>query len=299
VMANYCDAGAQTIWAGLMHRETVRLSISPPTDTSTPPDDILTQKSQFVHGFPAATASSTDAEFSAFTAALKEAKTNPPLNMVEEEDTTPTLLQRRLSRPAEALSPPSIVLNDDDPAWPPTTRAELSPVPAANKLYAGHTPLLPPAAALSPTQETQESEDYFGQVAAVAAAQQQAAKDDDARTPDADESLKGALTLPFNPVDGTDEYIELDQLDAVLSKIARQQAILRGSVPQAPASQIKRDSAVDSGATDDGQPLSQTVSAELKKPKTYVKDGIVFKTGKTNFELPWGIAPKRDHRGSI
>tara|TARA_R110002003_G_scaffold40_11_gene2741 strand:+ start:29304 stop:30287 length:984 start_codon:yes stop_codon:yes gene_type:complete len=327
---------------------------------------MITEKSQFVHGYPVA-ASTDSAEHSVFVDAVVESRDTPTTTTAQipmaqppivdrgqlpqaepfrlegggDGDIPPSssVLQKRLSRPPPAPSSlPSFAFNDDGPASPPTTRAVLSPLPEANRMYAGHTPLFPPTAR-SPTQEAQEPDDYFGQIAA--AARKQAAKDDNTGTPDADEGLQGALTLPANPVDGTDEHIELEELDKVLSKIARQQAVLRGdgededelnSIPerkqmqkqkqraesessanakadpsalagpgiQAPAPQIKRDSKVDSSeANDDGQPLSQTTSADSRKPKTYVRDGIVFKADTTNFELPWGVPRKKFHRGSI
>ncbi|KAH7065974.1 hypothetical protein BKA63DRAFT_168371 [Paraphoma chrysanthemicola] len=305
-MTNYKDAASQTIWLGLTQRDDVRLVISPPHDTNTPPDEMVTEKLQLDY----LNSSLKSAEENASPQASAQNSELQP-SMIEgsqPQQIQPSQMESEGENHATRLidvahgSLPSFALNDDDPASPPPTHAILSPPPEANRRFAGHTPLFPP------TQDTQDPEDYFG-----AAAFEQAVHDDgDARTPDADEALQGALTLPANPVDGTAEHIELDALDKVLSKIARQQAILRGddedvleplqergqsrrgqqkqradseptasatTVPSAharsstilerqPLPGIKRDSAVaSSDASSDGHPLSQTTSEDSRNMK--------------------------------
>ncbi|KAH7067820.1 hypothetical protein FB567DRAFT_256365 [Paraphoma chrysanthemicola] len=305
-MTNYKDSASQTIWQGLTQRDDVRLVISTPHDTNTPPGETVTDKLQLDHlnSSPEPAEDNASPTTSAQTSERQPSVTEEsqpqqiqPSQMESEEENHAT----RLIDIAHG-SLPSFALNDDDPASPPPTHAILSPPPEANRRFAGHTPLFPP------TQDAQDPEDYFG-----AAAFEQAVHDDgDARTPDADEALQGALTLPANPIDGTAEHIELDALDKVLGKIARQQAILRGddedvleSLPEQrnsrrgqqkqradseptarattipsmyagastilerqPLPGIKRDSAVaSSDASSDGHPLSQTTSEDSRKMK--------------------------------
>jgi hypothetical protein len=260
-MANYVDAGSQTIWAGLMQRETVRpdILLSPPRDTTTPPDEMMiTEKSQFVHGIPSIT---------------------QPQHKHQDPAATMSLLERRLNR--VGLDPhmvlPSSELNDEVPRSPPPTQALLSPLPEANKRHAGHTPLIPRALSPAPEAEAPLENEH------------QTMKDGTA-TPDVDEALTGALTLPSNPVDGAEDHIELDALDHVLSKIAKQQATLRGEGldDDEPEPKAQPTSALIDTA-EDGLRLSRKGSADSRRSgATEEYDGVILKSPPSNFGAPLG-----------
>jgi hypothetical protein len=268
-MAPYSDAGTQTKWAGLMQQETVRPDtlLSPPRDTTTPPDEMITGKPQFMHGIPS----------------IDEPYHTPPPNRAPPPL---SLLERRLNR--AGLNPhislpdsslPASELNDEVPMSPPTTRALLSPLPEANKRHAGHTPLIPRA--LSPEPEAHPEP-------AAEKAPAQPVVPEKAATPDLDEALTGALTLPANPIDGTADHIQLDALDHVLSKIAKQQATLRGEFDDddEPKTDAKTE-VVDSTAN--GLPLSRKGSAESHKSgATEEYDGVILKSPPSNFGAPLG-----------
>jgi hypothetical protein len=263
----YVTTGTQTEWAGLMQRETVRpdIFLSPPPNTTTPPDEMITEKAQFMHGFPAIA--------------------SPP-HVLEPTAPSTSLLERRKNRaglnPHIPLPPAEIAsheLNDEVPRSPPTTHALLSPLPEANKRHAGHTPLIPRA--LSPAMEVSD---------ASLAPVQASKADDRVATPDADEGLTGALTLPTNPIDGSDDrHIGLNQLDQVLSKISRQQAELRGEFPDEPAKLSSPTVKVMDMSNEDGVPLSRKGSADsYRSGMTEELDGVILKTPPSNFGAPFG-----------
>ena len=268
-MANYVDVGTQTKWAGLMQRETVRPQtlLSPPPDTSTPPDDMLTEKSQFMYG------------------GIVPSIASPELH--QDDQTTPTasssLLERRRNRAGlDAridLPSASDALNDEVTYSPPPSNALLSPIPEANKRHAGHTPLIPRS--LSPEREP-----------ALAGEQPNAQQtaDDGNATPDADQGLKGALTLPTNPVDGAQEdHIGLETLDQVLNKIAKQQKILRGEFDDEPEKEPKEKPRMDSVEVgEDDLPLSRKGSADSRRSNTEEVDGVILKSPRSNFGAPLG-----------
>ncbi|KAF1917225.1 hypothetical protein BDU57DRAFT_513360 [Ampelomyces quisqualis] len=274
-MAKYIDAGTQTKWAGIMQRDTVRPDIprAPPLDTTTPPDDMITQKEQHFYGIP----SIRQPTFSVPNAA-------PP---------APSLLERRQNRvgltPHIPLPPntlpsdlPPSELHDDVPRSPATTHALLSPLPEANKRHAGHTPLIPRA--LSPEPEA------AAEMAQQEAARQEAAEDRVA-TPDLDEALSGALTLPSNPVDGAADHIELDALDKILGKIAKQQTTLRGEFDDEDSKPEPKTSpkAETVDTTEDSLPLSRKGSADSRRSgATEEVDGVILKSPPSNFGAPLG-----------
>jgi len=262
-MANYVHASTQTKWAGLMQRDNVRpdaLVLSPPlSNTPTPPGDVmLTQKPQFMYGGAIPTIA------------------KPPTPDDHPTSPTQTLLERRrnlLGLDARLDMPTaSHKLNDEVPFSPPTTHALLSPIPEANKRHAGHTPLIPRS--LSPEPER---------------AQEQAADDDDY---DRDEGLKGALTLPSNPTDGTDDeqHIGVLALDKVLRKIEKQQKTLRGEFdddePATDVDATPRSNSVDAAVED--LTLSRKGSADSRRSNTEEFDGVLLKTPPSNFGAPFG-----------
>ncbi|KAL5114577.1 hypothetical protein ACEQ8H_007546 [Pleosporales sp. CAS-2024a] len=270
-MPRYVDAGSQTDWAGLTRQEYVRPDMlrSPPRCTTTPPDDMLTLKPQFVYGTPPVDELVVQA--------------SPP-HMLQPINRTPSLQARRQNRAAVHLHislPPAPVaphaLDEEGPASPPTTHALLSPLPDANKLHAGHTPLI----LRSPSPEADASH------APLAAPH--AAAEDGVATPDADQGLTGALTLPANPGDGTDDgHIVLHELDHVLSKISRQQAELRGEFDHEPDKPASPEPEETHDSADHAQPLSRKGSTDSQHSSVEVVDGVRLKTPPSNFGAPLG-----------
>jgi hypothetical protein len=262
-MANYVSTGTQTEWAGLTQRDIPRpeFFLSPPRDTTTPPDDMITDKVQLVHGVPHILQPVSPPSASLLERRQNRAGRNPYISL-----------------PAAKIA--SHELNDEVPLSPPTTRALLSPLPEANKRHAGHTPLIPRA--LSPEPD-------------AAVVEEQAAAEDKVATPDLDEALSGALTLPTNPVDGSDEsHFGLDALDKVLSKIERQQKELRGEFEDdTPAKSNPSPELVD-GTTEEGLPLSRKGSADsYRSVASRDYDGVILKSPPSNFGLPLGSLKKQ------
>jgi hypothetical protein len=267
-MPDYVHASTQTRWAGLMQKDTVRpdaLFLSPPKDTPTPPDDMLTQKPQFMYGGAVPT--------------IKPP--SPQEHILPSTPPTSTLLERRrnllgLNARIELPRVPH-ELNDDVPFSPPTTHALLSPLPEANRRHAGHTPLIPRS--LSP-----EPEKLAAALATVA---------DDNMTPDLDEDegLKGALTLPSNPMDGTQDpnHIGLEALNEVLGKISKQQRTLRGEFDDDDEPDVKAAPRIDSiDAALEDLSLSRKGSADSRRSNMEEVDGVLLKQPPTNFGAPFG-----------
>lgn len=259
----YRDAATQTLWAGLMQRTSVRpeLLLSPPKDTTTPPDEMLTEKEQF-HDIPSFPATQS---------------TRPKENNGLGYNLSPksTLLERRKNHPGliAPIAMPETGFSDEVPLSPPPTHAVLSPLPEANIRHAGHTPLRQP----SPPVE--------GESAGTVTAKQIAEPVDADRiaTPDEDVGLNGALTLPTNPVDGAEDHIGLDALDSVLSKIAKQQAILRGEFDEDDDKKAKEE---EPEPVEEDLALSRKGSADSRKSE--VVDGVLLKTPPSNFGAPFG-----------
>ena len=253
-MAHYVDAGTQTVWAGLSKGGLVRpdfLLTAP--DTTTPPDDMLTQKSHMPDMLP---------------------RLDQPYQRHKPTASTgPSLLERREKRPGlpTRISLPSSELDDEVLPSPPPTQAALSPLPAANKLHAGHTPLLPRAR--SPVQDEEE------QVSRTPTIDE----DDQSASPQEDEALEGPLILPTNPVDGAGDRIALDVLDEELNKLAREQerfSKLKDAPEPAP---IKVPD-------EDELSLSQKSSADSRASNIETFDGVLLKSPPLNFGMPLGQA---------
>lgn len=201
-MPNYVDAETQTVLSGLTRGDFVRpeFLFSAP-ETSTPPDEILTEKGQ-----PASLSTGDSAQ--QLSDPPQQQSSQLPLQ--PKEPSTSSLLERRQNRP-KLPARISLPLDDEVPRSPPPTQAVLSPLPVANRLHAGHTPLLP----LSPVLDELE---VMAQAAPVEEEEDQTA------TPQQDEALHGPLILPTNPVDGAAENnITLDELDDALSRLAAEQ----------------------------------------------------------------------------
>lgn len=257
-MANssYVDKGSQTIWAGLT-RQSIRPEIlySPPKDTSTPPAEMVTEKSQFPNGIPSITESHYDGQ-------------NKPMS---------TLLERRKNHPGliSKIPLPASEFSDDVPLSPPPTHALLSPLPEANRRDAGHTPLIPRALSPSDSEVQEERESQPGH--------KQRTEGDRSATPDADRGLKGPLTLPSNPLNGAPDNFGIQELDQVLNKIAKQQATLRGGFGDEPK---KSSSAVADPEMDEETVLQRRRERSARGSGTV--DGVSLKSPPSNFGAPMG-----------
>jgi hypothetical protein len=133
--------------------------------------------------------------------------TGPTISKTDMNNiTSPTLLLRRKKRPSMVarISMPksafeNIRFDVENPASPPPTEAVMSPLPAANRLHAGHTPIIPRARSPLPQDES------------------------DPPSPVADQPLSGPLFLPPQPGDGAEDAIPLTVLDAELERLRLEQ----------------------------------------------------------------------------
>lgn len=257
--------------------------------TSTPPDEPLTKKEQCIDGLPSISPSEQRGQ----------PQTPPPAREQTRAMSTSPLLSRRQNRPSFVphIDMPSpeiraiVTLDDDVPVSPPPSALVLSPVPEANKRFAGHTPLFPrspspdmprkqPPQHLNPTAnpivperlismpvhelivEPDPSED--------ANKEPQLENDSQSTTPREDVGLTGPLTLAPNPGDGSQDTILLSALDLELSRIAQEQQRVEG-------------------AAEDGQPLSRQGSADSRTSEVRPVDGVTLKkTVPLNFGAPLG-----------
>ena len=268
---------------------------SPYPDTSTPPDEPLTSKAQCVADLP-----------SILPAKQRGQPQTPPHSKESSREEVPTmstspLLSRRQNRPdfVPHIDLPSIdfsspemqalgTIDDEVQVSPPPSALVLSPVPEANKRFAGHTPLFPrspspdmprrqpPGRHLNPIVpeklqslpahellvEPDSSEDTDTEA--------QPGKESQSATPQKDIGLTGPLTLAPNPGDGSQDNILLSALDEELSRIARQQARI-------------------DGAAEDDQPLSRQGSSDSRTSEVRLVDGVILKkTVPLNFGAPLG-----------
>lgn len=291
-MANYVDASSQTEWAGLMQKKIVRPEalFSPYPNTTTPPDEPLTNKEQCLDDLP----SISPAE------RRGQPQTPPQLKEAQREKvptmSTSPLLERRQNRPnfVAHIDMPSPemralgTLDDEVPVSPPPSALVLSPVPEANKRFAGHTPLFP----RSPSPDTPKKQPPGRHLNPIvpeklqslpvheliveqdpgedADTEPQRDEESQAATPQEDISLTGPLTLAPNPGDGSQDTILLTALDEELGKIAQQQQRL-------------------DGAAEDGQPLSRQGSSDSRTSEVTPVDGVTLKkTVPLNFGAPLG-----------
>lgn len=221
---NYVDKSVQTIISGL----TKHAAQTPPAlaglETTTPPEDM-------------------------------EAKDMQNRN----NNAAPSLLVRRKQRASfvtHITLPPSD-FDEEGSHSPPPTQTVMSPLPAANKLHAGHTPIIPRS--LSPLRMQEHSRES---------------------SPDIDEPLSGPLTLPALPGDGAEERIELKVLDAELEKIANAQS--RDDTPSPPTEANEPQRCRKASSTDTRRRQS-TDDVE-------VVDGVILKKPRMNMGAPLGQA---------
>lgn len=261
-------------------------------NASTPPQEPLTNEEQCVADLP--TISPAEQRGQPHT---------PPQSKEPSQEDVPTmstspLLSRRHNRPAfvpriDLPSPklPQFVPQpfvDEVPASPPPSAIVLSPVPEANKRFAGHTPLY----AGSPSQSTPKTQPPSHHLQPIvpealqslpvheliveqdpsedADTEPQPEEESQAVTPQGDIALTGPLTLAPNPGDGTSDNIVLSVLDKELSKLAQLQER-------------------EVGATENYQPLSRQESSESRTSEHQPVDGVIFKkTVPMNFGAPLG-----------
>lgn len=239
-MAPYADAGTQTIIAGLANNPSpVPTILTHHSDATTPPDEMP---------------SKADLQLPA-----------NPFDMEDDRNVSPALLLRRKNRPlmVTRISLPPREYVDEPPLSPPPTRGIMSPLPAANTLHAGHTPIVPRSR--SPLQ-TFDSPDGSGQ-----------------SSPQQDDGLSGPLTLPALPGDGSNDRIELAVLDAELEKIAhaRERETKRQSETNSP---------VPIGQTSSVEKSTTASSRRSSENEVEVVDGVILKKAKWNMGAPLGQA---------
>ncbi|KAH6625597.1 hypothetical protein C7974DRAFT_312693 [Boeremia exigua] len=264
-MSKYVDASSQTEWAGLMQKNIVRpealFAPAPIPDTSTPPAEPLTNKEQCVADLP--TISPAEQRGQPHTPPQSN---NSSQGEVPAMSTSP-LLARRQNRPDDfvpylnlpAPDLPAIApspLDNQAPMSPPPSALPLSPVPEANRRFAGHTPLY----AGSPLQEMRQPPD--------ADTEPQMETESQSTTPQRDVGLTGPLSLAANPGDGSQDTILLSALDEELERVAREQARVDGTadVHRLPSRQGSADSRSSDVQPVDGVILKKTVPMNFGAP---------------------------------
>ncbi|KAF2657240.1 hypothetical protein K491DRAFT_691256 [Lophiostoma macrostomum CBS 122681] len=238
-MPDYVDKSAQTTIAGLA-KHPVPIPPILVDQSTTPPEDTQDKNlSQPPHN-----------------------EATLPASMMEtaNPDASPSMLLRK-KRPnlvARISLPPSGLDNTDAPPSPPPTQAVLSPLPANNRLHAGHTPIKP-GRSLSPlppgSDQSRES----------------------TPEPEQDASLEGPLMLPALPGDGSEDRIELKALDTVLERIASEQGTYEQTVTESGPSQ-----SADAGGHGSRQGSTDS--------QVEVVDGVRLKPPRMNMGAPLGQA---------
>lgn len=300
-MTGYVDASSQTEWAGLMQKNIARPDALYPS-TDTPPDEPLTDKEQCRCVASLRTKSPAEQQGEPHT---------PPRSQEQSQEEVPTmatspLLARRQNRPDFVphidLPPPqhqprvfdTNPLDDEVPASPPPSGLILSPLPEANKRFAGHTPLYAGSPKLERPKRQLQGRNLQPIVPERIASlpihelivEQDPLEDADTEplpqsasqsaTPQQEDiGLTGPLTLAPNPGDGSQDTILLSALDNELSKIARQQA---------------RENSITSTTTTSSEvPISRQESTESRTSEPRPVDGVIFKkTVPWNFGAPLG-----------
>lgn len=249
-MAHYVDKAVQTHIEGLTRDPDARpAALCPPTDTTTPPAETVVQKLQLHTGDPP-TISKTD-----------------PSPDADDTNMSPSQVFSRKNRPrlVARISLPAFEFDAETPLSPPPTHAVLSPLPAANKLHAGHTPIIPRA--LSPIQHYKSS---------------------GPSTPDQEEGLSGPLTLPPQPGDGAEDTIPLNVLNAELEKLRIEQEMEeRQKGPTAVVSDLSPElnRLSTKSSENEGSQRSRKSSDDV-----VVVDGVILKKPKMNLGAPLGQA---------
>lgn len=227
---------------------------------------------------------------------------------------TSPLLERRQNRPkfvahidmpSPELRASIEELDDEVPVSPPPSALVLSPLPEANKRFAGHTPLyvgspndtskentpkrepagrfdihpiVPEKLRSLPISELIVEQDPSEDADTERDTDQQP-EESPSLTPQEDVGLTGPLTLAPNPGDGTQDNILLSALDNKLSDIAQERE----------ASLARLAQQQHQPAAEEGQPLSRQGSADSRASEVPGIDGVTFKkTVPMNFGAPIG-----------
>lgn len=263
-MDRYVSRGCQTDIHGLCHDPApLPLPLVSPqpaantaaanniTGTPTPPDDAALDKTRFPDPDPPIMSSTvpSHAEHAEQHSYNYAASTMQP-SMLLKRKTRPALVTR-ISLPGPTT------LDDENPRSPPPTEALMSPLPAANTLHAGHTPIIPRALSPLPPSSGPSSP--------------------------ADEALAGPLTLPPQPGDGTEDTIPLHVLDAELEKLR---------LAQERSTSERSDSAEpdESHEDDAAPPTARTARENRRSPTDEVVDGVILKKPRMNMGAPLGQA---------
>ncbi|KAF1925630.1 uncharacterized protein M421DRAFT_7657 [Didymella exigua CBS 183.55] len=316
-MANYVEASTQTEWAGLMQKNIVRPDVCSPAafpNTSTPPDEPLTSKKQ----------QRVDDLASISPAEQRgQPQTPPPSNRparnhVSTMSTSPLLARRQnrpnfvahIDMPSPEMRATVEALDDEVPVSPPPSALVLSPLPEANRRFAGHTPLyvgspsdrfkenifkrqppgrldiqpmVPEKLQSLPVHELIVEQDVGEEADAARDEELQPGEVSPSRMSQEDVGLTGPLTLAPNPGGGAQDNILLSALDSRLSQVAQEQA-----AALAKAGQQQQQQHVD-GAAEDGPPLSRQGSADSRVSEAPGVDGVILKkTLPLNFGVPIG-----------
>ncbi|CAI6334482.1 unnamed protein product [Periconia digitata] len=173
----------------------------------------------------------------------------------------PAKLLRKQNRPRleTRISMPEVTRSEfETPLSPPPTQVAMSPLPAANRLHAGHTPIIPRARSPLPDISSPATPDPEY---------------------DVDNGLSGPLTLPPQPGDGTEDTISLNVLDAQLERLRMEQ-----EKKSAPALVNQADVPFSPLSVDTSAPLSPTAH------EVEAVDGVLLKKPRINFGAPLGQA---------
>ncbi|KAK7189699.1 hypothetical protein PSPO01_04089 [Paraphaeosphaeria sporulosa] len=272
-MEHYVSRGCQTDIQGLCHDPALRPHplVSPQpantgaanniTCTPTPPDDMSLDKTRFlVHELEVTSEPMPDAN--PLHASQAEQLYNPNHTYNYTASTMqPSILSKRKTRPSLvariSLPGPDSGLDNENPRSPPPTEALMSPLPAANTLHAGHTPIIP--GALSPLPSSGPASP-------------------------GDAGLTGPLTLPPQPGDGAEDTIPLHVLDAELEKLrlAQERSASERSDSAEPEDETHEDDAAP--------PAAQTKENRRRSSAKDVVDGVLLKKPRMNMGAPLGQA---------
>ena len=287
-MSNYVEAGTQTeirctVKDPAPVPQALLSSYVPPTGTPTPPDDMLIDKLQSITQAASKDASRNNHQDAATDDTPQNAAAQdtsqyapenaPQANQVDQHTMQPSALLKRRTRPtlSARISTSAPGLSSEDPRSPPPTEAVMSPLPANNRLYAGHTPIFPRA--LSPLPQS----DAHGEDHSEAHSETHSETHSEGpASPGDDVGLTGPLTLPPQPGDGTADTFPLSALDQRLENIRQAQELVSDH----------SDSAADAEPAheDEAGPPSRRSSKEE------VVDGVILKKPKMNMGKPLGQA---------
>ena len=185
-------------------------------------------------------------------------------NSSESESSAEAMSSKFVSQDDQRPRPPLLVRNSEPlsefdaqaPHSPPPTKLAMSPLPPANLLHAGHTPIIPRARSPEGAREQHTG----------------------SSSPGHDEGLQGPLTLPARPGDGSAENIDVQILHEELAKIAEAQKLLSPASPP-----------TLTGAGE-GQADSPELRRHSSTDEVEAVDGVILKKPRMNMGAPLGQA---------